>query len=144
MGNRVKHCTQGSRLNQRQIWLAVHLPLILSHRERHPFDRDDVIETSVSREQLFVTTTEFIFVCRKICRQHLPLVCQTHRPQTGTRHVNATAISRPHRADAVKSAAHLPISVTGSNACVDGRQPSDSRANGANNVGANTGLAVKG
>ena len=49
---RKHHCTRGSRLNQRQIWLAVHLPLILSHRERHPFDRDDVIETSVSREQL--------------------------------------------------------------------------------------------
>ena len=71
---------------------------------------------------------------------HLPNAQDTNRHST--RH-DATVISRPRQADSVKSADHLPISVTGSNACVDGRQPSDSRANNANNVGANTGLAVK-
>ena len=51
---------------------------------------------------------------------------------------DATLISRLGRAGAVKFAACLPIFVIDSNACGNGRQPSDAEAS---NVGANTGLA---
>ena len=89
-GLKTGHCTREPRSNQRQIWLAVHLPLILSHRERRPFDRDDVIESHVAREKLFPTTAELVLSVEKfavnICRWFAKR--SRHKPAlTGTRHV---------------------------------------------------------